>query len=301
MLCPMPAPTATELLPTVLGDYWFHSRSYIPSAALVRLLGEFGVGADATRAALSRLTRHGRLEGTRQGRRTAYRLAPALVAAAEAQGRRLMRFAAEPIPWDGRWTCVAFSVPEADGPRRPRLRRRLRALGLGALFDGLWITPHAPLEALDATLADLGVADVAVLRATEVPRPAGVALVDAWDLAALRSRYDEVVGLSAGVAARLDAGAVPPGEALVARTELMRRWRALAMSDPGLPDALLPADWPRPAARAGFVAAYDALGPLAEERVRELAGDGPAGAADAPRHHRVAEIASPAPAGGQTV
>jgi phenylacetic acid degradation operon negative regulatory protein len=293
------AMSASDLLPTLLGDYWFHSRGYIPSAGLVRLLGEFGVGADATRAALSRLTRDGRLEGVRRGRRTAYRLAPALAGAAATQGRRLMRFGAEPIGWDGRWTCVAFSVPEADAHLRRTLRKRLRSLGLGALFDGLWITPHAPLDALDRCLADLGIAGTVVLRATEVPRPAGVALVEAWDLPALRARYDELIGLVEGVADRVAGGCVAPSDALVTRTELMRRWRGLAMSDPRLPDVLLPRDWPCRRARTGFVEAYDALGPLAEQRVRELVGDGlgipdaPGGPPgdDGPRHHRVADIA----------
>ena len=172
-----------------------------------------------------------------------------------------MRFGADPVAWDGTWTCVAFSIPEADADRRARLRRRLRALGLGALFDGLWITPHAPVDALDRCLADLGVAGAAVLRATEVPLPAGVALTSAWDLASLRAGYDELAALVDGIAGRLGAGAVTPAEAFVARSGLMRAWRALAMADPLLPDALLPAGWPRRAVREGFIATYDALGP----------------------------------------
>ena len=78
----------------------------------------------------------------------------------------------------------------------------------------------------------------------------------------------------------------------------MRAWRALAMADPLLPDALLPAGWPRRAVREGFIATYDALGPLAEERVRALAGE--AGADAVPRHHRVADVAGasePGPGG----
>jgi phenylacetic acid degradation operon negative regulatory protein len=291
--------TASDLLPTLMGDYWFRSRAHIPSAALVRLLAEFGVRADATRAALSRLSRRGRLEGVRDGRRTAYRLAPALVDAAVVQGRRLMRFGADPVEWDGTWTCVAFSVPESDGHRRPQLRKRLRALGLGALFDGLWITPHAPLDALDRCLAELGITEATVLRATEVPRPAGVAMVDAWDLGALRRRYDDVVQLADRIVDRLDGGQVTAGEALVSRTELMARWRALALSDPRLPDELLPADWPCRPARARFEVAYDGLGPLAEARVRELVALATPGLDDAgdddeddgPRHHRVRDLA----------
>lgn len=293
-----PRAPASELLPTLLGDYWFHSRGYIASAALVRLLGEFGAGADAARAALSRLARKDVLQVVRQGRRTAYRLSPALADAAAKQGRRLMRFGAEPVDWDGVWTCVAFSVPEPpegdvehSSSLRRRLRQRLRILGMGALFDGLWITPHAPLDALDRCLTELGIVESTVLRVTEVPRSEGVALVDAWDLAALRHRYDEVFRLVEGIDARLDEGTLGSAEALLLRTELMRRWRSLAMADPQLPDVLLPADWPCRTARARFESAYDALGPLAEDRVRELVGDEDAAdPADAPRYHRVSDI-----------
>ena len=289
MTAPPPSEVrASELLPTLLGDYWFHSRAHIPSSTLVALLGEFGVGVDAARATLSRLARAGRLEGRRDGRRTSYRLAPPLAGAAAALGQRLMAYGAEPVAWDGRWTCVAFSLPDAEANRRRRLRTRLRALGLGPRFDGLWITPHAPLEALDRCLADLGVDDAVVLRADEVPRPAGGALVDAWDLPALRARLDDVAAAAEAVASQLGDGSVGPPDALRRRTDLMGRWRHVAASDPRLPDELLPDGWPLRRARARFVAAYDALGPLAEARVRELAGgdDGP----DGPRHHRVADI-----------
>lgn len=283
-------PSASELLPTVLGDYWFRSREHVSSAVLVRVLVELGVRPDATRAALSRLARRGLLEGRRTGRRTAYRLAPALADAAARQGRRLLAFGAEAVPWDGTWTCVAFSVPDADGHLRARLRARLRALGLGPLYDGLWITPHAPLPALDRCLADLGVPSVTVLRATEVDRPTGTAMVDAWDLVALRRRYDTLTERASSVPTQVDEGAATPAEALVVRTDLMRRWRAAVMADPALPDALLPDDWPLGPARRAFVAAYDALGPLAEERVRLLVAETGAVLAEGPRHHRVADI-----------
>ncbi|HEY3240474.1 MAG TPA: hypothetical protein VGL92_12965, partial [Acidimicrobiia bacterium] len=51
-----------HLLLTLLGDYWFGRTEHLPSAALVRLLEEFGVSATAARTALSRLARRGLLE-----------------------------------------------------------------------------------------------------------------------------------------------------------------------------------------------------------------------------------------------
>ena len=110
-------------------------------------------------------------------------------------------------------------------------------------------------------------------------------LVDAWDLPALRARYAALEAVLDRIDARRGEGQVDPSEALVGRTDLMLRWRALAMTDPRLPDELLPPSWPRRAVRARFVGAYDALGPPAGARVRELVRDGE------PRHHRVEDIA----------
>jgi phenylacetic acid degradation operon negative regulatory protein len=287
---PLGDASAAHLLTTLLGDYWYAVTAFVPSAALVALLAQFAVGEAAARAALSRLTRIRRLEGTRRGRTTAYRLAPALLGPAHAHAQELMRFGIEPRTWDGRWTCVAFSIPESERHRRPALRQRLRQLGLGPLFDGLWITPWAPLADLDRALTDVGVAHAAVLRVREVPRAAGADLTGAWDLATLRVGYDRLVADLAGLTARVRRGEVGAADALVARTVVTARWRALALGDPRLPDELLPADWPLAQARRLFGEAYDELGPLAELRARQVVGADAASEWPPPRAHRVADV-----------
>jgi phenylacetic acid degradation operon negative regulatory protein len=283
------ARSTAQLLAALMGDYWYAGEDFIPSAALVTLLGEFGVGEAAARATLSRLTRAGNLEGTRTGRTTAYRLAPSMMEEAKSLSRALTLVGAEPIGWDGRWTCVAFSVPESDRHLRRALRRRLRALGLGPLFDGLWITPSAPLEGLDQALDELGIAEAVVLRVVDVPRP-GVDLLGAWDLERLRSGYERLVKDLERIEARVEAGEMGSAEALVVRTRLAARWITLAARDPGLPDALLPADWPVREARRRYIAVYDALGPLSELRVRQLVAMHDEAAAKIPRHHRAEDI-----------
>jgi phenylacetic acid degradation operon negative regulatory protein len=282
------AGAAGWLIVALLGDYWYASTEFVPSSALVALTGEFGTTEVATRAALSRLARDGALEGTRSGRTTAYRLSPDLVDRARVAGRELLQVGAEPRPWDGRWTCVAFSLRGSDGRRRA-LRRRLRRLGLGPVVDDVWITPCAALEPVRRAVAGLGAGEVVVLRAAEVAVPTGVDLLSAWDLDGLRAGYDALVASLARLQARLDDGAVGAAEALVARTQLVVDWRELVATDPRLPDELLPDGWPRRAAHRGFVGAYDALGPLAELRARQLVGDR-VGASSQPRHHRAADI-----------
>lgn len=279
------ARSTAQLLATLMGDYWMGGQDFIPSAALVLLLAEFGVGEAATRAALSRMTRAGHLEGTKTGRTTAYRLAPSMVETARTRSRRIMLVGAEPIEWDGHWTCVAFSVPESDRHLRRALRRRLRALGLGPLFDGLWITPGSPVDEVAEVLADLGIADAVVLRAVEVPRRRGVDLLGAWDVAGLHARYEAMVADLQRIGARLEDDSISSAEALVVRTRLAARWITLAGRDPRLPDALLPDDWPLREARQRYMAVYDALGPLSELRVRQLVAAHDEAAARIPRHH----------------
>ena len=288
--------SAPQLLVTMFLAYWFGNPEFVPSALLVALLGTFGVGEPAARAALSRLSRRGDLEGIRSGRHTAYRLAPASLAVARDRGRRMLRFGT-PRAWDQRWTCVVFSIPEEARRRRPALRQRLRDLRLGPLFDGFWITPRAPLDAIDRTLRELGVRDAAVFRVREVPRPEGVDLLSAWDLAALRSGYDALVAQVEPVVREVRAGTLAPDDALVTRVDLCSRWRALALADPGLPPELLPADWPQRRARDLFVEAFDTLGPLAEQFVQRLAVTAARGrSTPAPRSRRVADCLAPAAA-----
>src|SRR5918998_2787720 len=179
------AGAAGRLLVALLGDYWYASTEFIPSSALVDLAAEFGTSEAATRAALSRLGRRGGLQGTRSGRTTAYRLAPDMVDAAHHAGRALMRFGAEPTPWDGQWTCVAVSLRGSDGRRRV-LARRLRRLGVGVLFDDLWITPHPSVEPVRRAVADLEPGAVVVFRAAGLAVPGAAELLSALGLGALR-------------------------------------------------------------------------------------------------------------------
>ena len=282
------AERTSQLISTLLGDYWFDSTDHVPSAALTAVLAEFGTGVHATRAALRRSTRQGRLEGVRSGRTTAYRLAPAVRDRALATSQLVMGFGAAPVPWDGRWTCVAFSVPEAARQRRMALRKRLLRLGLGSLFDGLWITPRDAADEIDRALDELGIGDATVLRATEVPGARRVDLLSAWDIAGLRAAYAAYVESLREVGPRIEAGEVGSAEALVVRTELLVGWRSLVVGDPRIPDELLPGDWPRDEARRRFVTAYDGLGHLAEARVRQLVA--PCAATPPPRHHSVAHV-----------
>lgn len=72
---------------------------------------------------------------------------------------------------------------------------------------------------------------------------------------------------------RVAATDLSPDDAFARRMSLMLAWQTFRQADPGHPLALMPAGWPRPVARTAFAAAYDALGPAAEARMRAHIAD----------------------------
>lgn len=281
-----------RLLLTLLGDYWWRQDQPLPSAALVALLGEFGVGDTAARAALSRLVRRDLLRCIKTGRRTSYRLSDHATEVLEDGARRILEFGTAGEPWDGRWSVVTFSIPERDRQSRGPVRQALRWLGFAPLYDAVWVSPRDRVtEALQAVQAH-AVENVTGFRATAAQvRTQGRQPQDAWDLDAVRAAYGEFLDELTPLRARLDRGAVPPDEALVLRTRLMDRWRAFPAIDPELPAQLLPADWPCAPARKAFIAMYDALAPGAERRVRQVIDRYAPELAQLAQHHSFAGLA----------
>jgi phenylacetic acid degradation operon negative regulatory protein len=262
-----------HLLATLLGDYGIGRADPVPSAAIARLLAEFGVSPAGARNAVSRVAGRGLLEPVGSARNTAYRMTASARAIQQHRLRTFMEFGEPPPPWDGLWTLVLFSVPEGDRTLRQALRTRLMRLGFGALRDGVWGTPRDRRADAAAAVGELGLAAAAVLRAEVTATTAGfVDPSEVFDLPALRDRYVAFVAEFGPLRRRVRAGSVAPAEALVVRTMLMDNWREFADTDPDLPDELLPRRWPRTQARAVFVELYDALHPLAENRLRTLLG-----------------------------
>ena len=260
-----------RLLVTLLGDYWKGRSDHIPSAALVLLLAEFGVGTVGARSALSRLASRGLLVRSQRGRRTFYGLTERAQRILDDGARRIFAFGAGDSHWSGAWSVVAFSVAESDRDLRHVLRSRLRWLGFAPLYAGLWISPRRDLEPVARALDELGVKSATMFRADAVPwRRNGVGPVGAWDLKKLRARYEGFIRRCAKEQDRLERGTITPREALVERTRLMDAWREFPREDPELPAEFLPRDWPRRRARELFLEAYDGLGTMAERRVREV-------------------------------
>jgi phenylacetic acid degradation operon negative regulatory protein len=283
-----------RLLLTLLGDYWWQRTESLPSAALVALLAEFGVSDSAARAALSRLTRNKLLVTAKNGRRTFVRLSDRAADILDEGASHIFSFGLGTKPWDGMWSIVAFSIPEDNRAARDALRKELRWLGFAPLYDGLWVSPRDHAAEVVGQLAELGITTATAFRATAVP---GVGLEGlpqrAWDLDDLQDRYGRFVEYAERLRERALAGRISPVEALVERTRVMDEWRAFPGLDPDLPGELLPATWPRAAARDLFISAYDLLGPVAVHRVRQIIARYSRDLAAQAAHHNSGLAASP--------
>ncbi|MEY2415741.1 MAG: phenylacetic acid degradation operon negative regulatory protein [Ilumatobacteraceae bacterium] len=259
-----------HLLLALLGDYWSGRREALPSAALVDLLAEFDVNPSGARAALSRLSIRGLLVGTKDGRNTSYRVADGFRSLLPYGPIHTRAFAKPAREWDGMWTTVAFTVPEDQRRLRPMLRARLQSLGFAPLYDGLWVSPHAPDNDLDIALQIAPAQSCTVMRATELPTRTRLAVASAWNLDDLGASYAEFIRTFRPVLRRLRTGRIGSTEALVSRTRANYRWFVFAVTDPDLPEALLPDRWPRAVAHDLFVGLADGLAAPAVERVREI-------------------------------
>lgn len=256
-----------RLLTTLLGEYWLESTAALPMSGLIGLLAEFGISETSARATANRLVKRGVLAAEKSGRQSYLRLSDDGREDSRQKNGSIMRFGARSQEWDGVWTVAAFSVPEQERHVRHRVRSYLRWLGFAPLFDGLWVSAHADPATLEPILRAAGVESLTVLRASEA---GGHSPLRAWDLDEVAASYRKFLSAHRKSLAQMNAGTVSPSEALVIRTRVFDAWRVFPGLDPGLPDELLPADWPRAQARQVFTALYDGLAPLAALRFRQI-------------------------------
>lgn len=223
---------ARSALFDLYGDHLRGRDGQARVAALVRLLAPVGIAAPAVRTAISRMMTQGWLEPvTIDGARGYRTTAQATRRLDEAAGRI---YPGTKQAWDGTWH-LALVIPPAFE------RREL-----------------ASVLARDAATSHTA-------RAVEVdPLP-----TSAWDLDALRTAYDAWQRSAPDLLRHhLGAHADPDEAAFAARFHLVHEWRKFLFADPGLPDELLPADWPGRRAAEVFAAEAERLRPETDRFVQ---------------------------------
>ncbi|MFI7037890.1 PaaX family transcriptional regulator C-terminal domain-containing protein [Microbispora rosea] len=310
-------PNPQHLLTTLLGEYLDSADASLPSMAVVAMLREFGISEPSARAALSRLTKRGLIAVRGSGRPPVYHLTPQTIARHRVRMDHFLSFGARPPRWTGDWVTVSFSIPQsgqaqsgqarsrqAQSGQAPRhaVRKALGALGFARLYDSVWIRPGSDsgpvTQALRDILDDVDGARWSVMntRFAEETGPHGPAA--AYDLAGLASAYEAFIAQYSDLRVAVRDGEIDATRALVVRTSVMDSWRKFPDIDPNLPEHLLPAPWPRQAARELMLEIHSALGSLAEARLIEVATPYWPDAASWITHFQASEDPVATPVGG---
>ncbi|MGZ5398936.1 MAG: PaaX family transcriptional regulator [Nocardioides sp.] len=248
---------ARSALFDVYGDHLRGRGSQAPVAGLVRLLDPVGIAAPAVRTAISRMVSEGWLEPVRLQSGRGYRATSRTIRWLEDISARVYR--SDTRDWDGYWHLALIDHP-AGRPDRTRLRADLSFVGYAELTPHTWVSPF-PRAELDEVLARAG-ATARLVRADLVePSP-----IEAWDLPGLGAAYEQFVAEADTLLEGVDAhGPADADEAaFAARFRLVHEWRKFLFTDPGLPDELLPADWPGRAAAELFNGEARRLKPAAD-------------------------------------
>ncbi|MBU3062177.1 regulator [Nocardia sp. NEAU-G5] len=246
--------SVTSLARTVLGAYARHLGGWIAIADLAELMSVLGVPPQSTRTAVARLKSKGILDAEIRGGRSGY----AVTAAAEGMfargdarifGFRRMR------PGDP-WRLISFGIPESERAARHQLRRRLSSIGCGTVSAGLWICPDYLSAEVTAIVTALNLSEyVTSFRVTDLDTPGTAPATAArwWDLDELARRHREFLTHTEEPGQPDDT----TGRAAFGRfVPILDRWRTIPYLDPGLPEDMLPPDWPGPASVDRFAAAY---------------------------------------------
>ncbi|SDT24870.1 PaaX family transcriptional regulator C-terminal domain-containing protein [Actinopolymorpha singaporensis] len=264
---------ARSALFDLYGDHLRSRGGRAPVAALVQLLAPLGINPAAVRTAVSRMVRQGWLTSVRTPGGPGYALTGRAVRRLDEAAGRIYRTRGS--EWDGTWHLLVLPhVP--DRSLRERLHAGLAFLGYARLGGDTWLAPRRSGEAESLLAADGVRADGFTAR--DLGDPAELA-ARAFDLTALGTAYQqwlrdarthawadtgvEADGLEGGGVEGVTVGEDADRRAFAARSRLVHEWRKFLFTDPGLPSALLPADWPGDAAAAYFDTHAAALLPAA--------------------------------------
>jgi phenylacetic acid degradation operon negative regulatory protein len=266
---PLRGSSTQHLLITLLTEVWQSSEAWIPSRLVVALAGDLDVTPSAATTALSRLATRRVLEQSNAGRSSRYRFTPNARARLTAAIQRVVDFGSGGRAWDGRWTVIAFSIPEASRDVRELFRNHLKFRGFAPIYGALWVSPWERPEDLEAGCAAFGVTDFVIFRTAD-DSLRGKSLIRAWPLEELGEQYQPFIDRFRPWVQRCAAGEVVPADAFRVRVQAMDTWRTFPSGDPDLPLELLPDRWQLTEARSVFMGLYECLAEPALEHVRQV-------------------------------
>jgi len=252
-----------SLIVSFAGTYLRELGGWIAVADLIGCLSSVQLSAPSVRQAVVRLKSRGFLAAERRGSEAGYRLTDEGLHDLLTGDRRIFRPSGATAE-DG-WVLAVFSVPEADRHLRHELRTELAWLGFGTVSPGVWIAPRPLADPTMSLLAGAGLDQYVTWFGAQHLTEIDVAAW--WDLDALRGQYEAFL---AGHRAEDSSTAVPDDQAFAEHLRLIDEWRLFPRLDPGLPDSLLPAQWPARAAWELFETLHERWASAGRRHVRAV-------------------------------
>lgn len=201
--------------------------AWATASELLRLTADFDLKEPTVRVALTRMVGSGDLVRSDDG----YRLSDRLLARQRRQDDAINPRAHR---WDGTWTTLVVTSVGGDARTRAALRNTLQERRFGELREGVWLRPAN----LDVELTSDVLDRVRVLQARD-DDSAGLA-ARLWDLHGWTRVAEQLLD---DMASATDI----PGRFLAAAA-IVRH----LITDPVLPDELLPANWSGAALRGAY-------------------------------------------------
>jgi phenylacetic acid degradation operon negative regulatory protein len=222
-----------------LGMYLLGRDTAVYSGSVIDVFGRVDVSEEAVRSTLTRMANRDLLTRHRQGRRVYFGLTERASGVLADGAQRVWHTGAVNRDWDGNWTMVAFSLPDARRSDRHDLRSQLIWAGFGLLQNGLWISPGTRDAA--AIVEDLGLTGNVTVFTAKPARPTESAdlIHKAFDTDTIAARYNEFLD-------RWDTPTPLPSapDDLARQLVLHTDWLQLVRQDPHLPAEHLTEDWP---------------------------------------------------------
>ena len=236
-------PAAQSLIVTLFGDCVSQHGGSLWLGSLIELLGLFSINERLTRTSVYRLVQDDWLAVRRIGRRSYYTFADHGRREYERTSARVYS-SAGPV-WDGTWTLAILH--DVSGGTRETLRASLGWIGFGRLSPGVFARPSPDRQGLTDLIEEMGLERQVLVMAAQADSAAVAELAEGrWHLDELGERYRRFVLDFEPLAAH--AAKLDPQTSFVVRTLLIHEFRRIVLTDPDLPESLLPKDWPGRAA-----------------------------------------------------
>jgi phenylacetic acid degradation operon negative regulatory protein len=202
--------------------------AWATASDLIRLTADFDIREPTLRVALTRMVSAGDLVRSEDGYRLSDRLLTRQRRQDDAINPRLRK-------WDGTWTTLVITSIGIDARTRATLRTTLQDKRFAELREGVWLRP----DNLDVDLGRDVLDRVRVLRSRD--DEAAELAAQLWDL----PRW---VRVSHQLLDEMATATDVPGR-FIAAAGMVRH----LLTDPVLPDELLPGDWPGDALRKAYM------------------------------------------------